>query len=247
MMSEQEIKDLFPGLVFDPIPHTYKVDGIVLPSVSSLIGNFHEPFDKEGISFGYAKKYGFTQQQVLDAWEGNAKKATDWGTLVHEFAEDYVKDLMVAGGNSPQVICKQSLGVVQFYNDLPGYIEVVACELQMYSKKFGYCGTCDVLAYNHKEGYYVIMDYKTNEKLSDDYNQKPLLHIPPQIGLVQDSFGKYTCQFSFYQILLEEVGIKVGSRVLIHLREQENKKLYKAIKTVDITKNLRTWLKSGKR
>ena len=56
----------------------------------------------------------------------------------------------------------------------------------------------------------------------------------------------YTLQFSFYQILLEQAGFEVQSRVLVHLQEDEKtKKLYKTYKTQNVTEELLEWLKTG--
>ena len=247
-LTELQIKDKFPGLVFVEKTHTYTVNGKILPSVSSLIKHFHKPFDSGNVAYGYAKKYGFDQKDVLDAWEGEALKATTHGTKVHLFGENYIRYIYNLGvKKKPKTVCKKALGIIQFVNDLPDYVEIIGCEIQMYNETWEYCGTCDILAYNHNNGYYILMDLKTNEELTSKYDQDPLFIIPPEYGLVQDSFGKYTCQLSFYQLLLEEIGLNIGSRIIIHLKEQEDKKLYKLYPTKNLTKEIRNWLENEKR
>lgn len=241
MNDLDELKKHFPGLEFDEPTHTYHVDGVKYPSVSGLLKNFYVPFDTENVAIGYARKHGFFTQDVLDAWEGNSTIATDRGTIVHLFGEDYVKWKYFGIGERPIVGCKQCLGVVQFWNSLPTYIIPVALEIQMYSKKYGYCGTADILLYNTKTKEYYIADYKTNKELTSQYDQSGLLFIKSSHGLVQDNFGKYTLQFSFYQILLEDVGINVTRRILIWLQEQPDKKLYKTFRTIDLTSEIREW------
>lgn len=238
------LKGYFPDLEFDEESHTYWVGGEVYPSVSTLLKNFYTPFDQDGVAHGYARKHGFNVDEVKQAWAGKNKRSTDTGSAIHKFGEDYAYHRYFGIGDKPVVPDKQGLGIVQFFNDLPDYIEVVDLELQMYSNYYAYCGTADIIAYNHKEGYYIILDWKSNETLTSNYNTDPLLILPPELGLLQDNFGKYSCQFSFYQILLEDMGINVGSRVLIWLQEQEDKKLYKTFKTQDVTKHLRQWLET---
>lgn len=238
------LKENFQSLEFDEETHTYWVDGEVYPSVSSLISNFYKPFNFEGVAQGYARKHGFGVDEVKQAWKGKNKRSTDVGSAVHKFSEDYAYYRYFGVGDKPSVVDKQGLGVVQYYNDLPDYIEVVDLELQMYSKSYRYCGTADKVFFNHKTGYYIISDWKTNESLTSDYNKTPMLHLPQELGILQDNFGKYTIQLSFYQILLEDIGVDVGSRVLVWLQEQEDKKLYKAYRTQDVTTHLRQWLES---
>ena len=238
----KSLKTKFPGLEFDEPTHTYKVDGEVYPSVSSLISNFYKPFDFEGVAQGYARKHGFAVEEVMQAWRGENLESTDKGTAVHLFGENYAKHRYFGIGDKPTVPNKQALGIIQYYSDLPDYIEVVDLELQMYSKKYAYCGTADHVFYNHKHDYFIISDTKTNKSLTSDYNTDPVFHLPTELGVLQDNYGKYTIQLGFYQILLEEAGVDVGSRVLVWLQEQEDKKLYKAYKTKDVTRYLRSWL-----
>jgi hypothetical protein len=80
-----------------------------------------------------------------------------------------------------------------------------------------------------------IVTHNTNKTLTGKYGKSPLFKINPDRKLTQNNFGKYTLQFSFYQILLEQAGFEVQSRVLVHLQEDEKtKKLYK---TLDCTSN----------
>ena len=236
------LKDKFPELEFYEDTHTYYVSGEKYPSVSSLISNFYEPFNTDGIAMGYARKHGFDVEEVKQAWKGKSKRSTDAGTEIHKFGEDYAYHRYFGIGEKPVVLDKQCLGIVQFWNDLPDRYTPVELELQMYSKLYKYCGTADKILYDYETDSYVISDWKTNESLTSDYNKNPLFHIPEELGLVQDGFGKYTLQFSFYQILLEEVGVKVTDRILVWLQEQEDKKLYKTFHTKDVTEHLRKWL-----
>jgi hypothetical protein len=59
-----------------------------------------------------------------------------------------------------------------------------------------------------------IVTHNTNKTLTGKYGKSPLFKINPDRKLTQNNFGKYTLQFSFYQILLEQAGFEVQSRVL---------------------------------
>ena len=70
-----------------------------------------------------------------------------------------------------------------------------------------------------------------------------LLNINKKHNLIQDNLGKYSVQFSFYHLLLEEAGFDIQGRILVHLQEdKKNKKLYKTYKTKDLRSDLKLWL-----
>lgn len=252
-MTPQELNDFwlslkneFLGLEFYEDTHTYFVGGVRLPSVSSLIGNFYIPFDTPNEAIKYATKRQLDVDDILAGWKGENLISTSHGSAVHIFGEDYVKWKYFGIGTRPLPFDKQTLAVVQFWTDLPPYFVPVALELQMYSRRFKYCGTADILLLNLNTGKFVIADYKTNKDLFDadpTFPSAPMLHLDSSLGLLQNNFGKYSLQFSFYQIMMEEVGIDVTSRMLIWLREDKaNKKLYTTYRTTNLTKSLSFWL-----
>lgn len=61
-------------------------------------------------------------------------------------------------------------------------------------------------------------------------------------NLLDSPYNKYQLQLSFYQILLEQIGLKVSSRKLIWLRPTGKYELYN---TEDYTDVLRDWLKNN--
>lgn len=243
MRKAASLKPLFPGLEFSEEGHKYTVDGLVFPSVSSLIKEFYDQFDFDGVSEKYAAKNGFPVEMVRQAWVSENSEANRTGHIVHDFAEKYALGRYINNAVcTPSVPNKQALGVLQYYNDLPSYVEVVDLELKMYSKRYRYCGTADKIFFNRRDNYYVISDWKTNKELFGD--PKWARRMKHGVPVNQDNFGKYSLQMSFYQILLEEAGLTVGSRVIVWLNSAGSK-LYSAHKTMDLTKELRDWL--GKR
>lgn len=240
------LKSQFIDLEFHELTHTYKVKGKILPSVSSLIKNFYDEFDTKNEAIKYANKRGFEIEDVELSWKGEGDIASTKGTRVHNFGEDYAKWKYFKIGEKPKPTCKQCLAIIEFWNDLPSYLIPVAFEIQMYSEEYGYCGTADILFYNTLDDTFVLGDYKTNKQLfGNPQFDKPLLHINKEFQLVQNNFGKYTLQFSFYQILLEGIGLEISSRILIWLQESEDK-LYTTYRTKDVTKNLKSWMSKVK-
>lgn len=243
-----KITKAFELLKFDEESHTYTVNGELLPSVSGVKMEFFDEFDKE-ILPRYAAKMGFEEDDVNSAWEGEANIGTSNGHSVHLFGENYALWKYWGIGERPKPTCKKCLGIIEFWNDMPDRYFPIFLELQMYSLLFGYAGTADIICYDLKTGNLVIMDYKTNKSLFSDFNKRILFL---KVLLNQDDFSQYVIQFNLYQILLEEIGFKVSNRVLIWLSEQprdeetRKKKLYKAYKTIDCSKDLREYYASKK-
>lgn len=238
MEIRNKLLEAFKDIDFVEETHTYYLNGEVLPSVSSLLKHFYEEFDSYNIGLRYAEKMGLRPEDVWKSWDGTSKIATDKGHRVHLFAENYANWRYFGIGECPEVSCKQTLAVIQFYNSLPDFIVPVAIELQMYNEKLGFSGTLDKLFLNLKTNKLWNLDWKSNNELFDEQKQ-PLKHIDSSFGLRQDNYGKYCLQFSFYQILLEKAGFEVENRVLTWLNEdKENNKLYRTYRTPDLSKEI---------
>lgn len=238
MEIRNKLLEAFKDIDFIEETHSYYLNGEQLPSVSSLLKHFYEEFDSYNIGLRYAEKMGLRPEDVWKSWEGTSKIATDKGHRVHTFAENYANWRYFGIGQCPEVTCKQTLGVIQFFNSFPSWLNPAATELQMYNEEYGYSGTADLPLQNDRTNKLLVTDYKSNLELFDE--SKPLLyHIDPSYGLRQDNYGKYCLQFSFYQLLLELKGFEVEDRVLIWLNEdKENKKLYRTYRTPDLSKEI---------
>lgn len=221
--------NFFSKLSFVEETHTYTVEGSKIPSTSSLIKKYVEPFDSKKISYFVAKKRGITQKEVLAEWKAIADKACEVGTNVHLYGEDYVLGRPSAAFN---LKCK---AIEKFWEELPSHIQPVCLELQMYHLKYMYAGTADIILYNTKTDKYIIGDYKTNKDLFKNYKGKKMLL--PFNGLLDCPLSKYKLQASYYQILLEQMeGVEVEERWVIHLLPDGT---YKVHKPEDLTEKLK--------
>ena len=158
---EKELKEKFSSLQFNEEPHTYELELtdrlINLPSVSSKLANFYEPFDRN-ISKYVAKSKGITQEEVLKEWDKKRDNSCNYGTKIHTFGENYVLSNIKPSNNS-------ELGIIQWWMDLPNYYVPVALELPMFSFNYNYAGTPDIILMNNLTGNLILGDYKTNEDL----------------------------------------------------------------------------------
>ena len=250
----KKLREPFKNLRFYEEGHKYEVltsPGKPIKSVSSLLKYFYEEFDTETMAENWSKSRKLPIEFVKAAWAGEGDIANTHGSRVHLIGENYVKYKFLGDKRITMIphylpIDKQSLGAIQFIEDLPDYLIPVAVELAMFNEELWFCGTCDGILYNTKNGKLIVYDFKTNKTLTGKYGKSPLFKINPERKLTQNNFGKYTLQFSFYQILLEQAGFEVQSRVLVHLQEDEKtKKLYKTYKTQNVTEELLEWLKTG--
>lgn len=221
--DKSKVLSYFWDLQFFEETHTYKVNDEIYPSVSSIMGRFKNPFDTNKVAFFVAKGRGITTEQVLQEWEENKNKACELGTKTHAFGENYCSSSMPTSGFEE--------AIVKFYNDLPEYIVPVFRELQMYSKKYKFAGTADLILYNKNTQKYIIVDYKTNKELFKNYKNQKLL--PPFDNLLDNNFNKYQIQLSAYQYLLEQTEIEVENRRIVWLKEDGSYQLLDTENLVD--------------
>lgn len=218
-MSTQEILDFFKDLSFDSEAHKYYVNDVpIRRSVSQIIKDFVKPFDREGIANRVAMSKGVTVESILEDWDRKRDFSIDRGNRVHDFGERYMIDRTLKPSDGFEE------AVVKFWNDLPDFVVPILPELQMYHKQFMFAGTADIILYNTATKQYIIADYKTNEDLFKNYKNQKMLGLFN--NMLDMPFSKYELQFSFYQILFEQLGLKVNSRKLIWLKGDGTYSLY---------------------
>lgn len=258
----EKILNKFQNLEFIESSHQYflpQTDGskLELQSVSHVTHQFQEPFNEEEAAERYAKKHGKTKEYWLDEWKYKSLKATTLGTQVHLYGEcmSYVKN------NIPQFIPQEfryryiedknwlipihpkEEAALKFFNEFPENLWFVLAETKVYTNR--YAGTFDLLCYykhpkdDSKSGL-IILDFKTNASLIKEYsrNQNKML-FEPFSDLYDEAQSLYTLQLSAYQIPLEDMGLKVIARRLIHLKDDGT---YELVPLTDRTKELRETL-----
>jgi hypothetical protein len=205
-----KITEPFIDLSFKEKEHKYFVKGEpIKTSVSGLISKFYEHFDAQAVAPFSAKKAGVTTEEILKQWADINQESRDRGHRVHNFGELYQFD------RSLKPSCPQEKAIVAFWESVPEHIIPVAAELRMYHFKYLFAGTADIILFNTKTQSYIIADYKTNKDLLKNYKGKTML--APFENLLDCPLNHYVAQLSFYQILLEQIGVKVSSRIIIWL------------------------------
>jgi len=225
----------FNKLKFDHVSHSYYISGVQYPSVSKLISQFYTPFDTESVATGVAISRGVQREEVLKEWDQIRDEACTRGTRVHDFGERYVINkyglrTKITFKSVNQHLKKgeslsgQEQAVVNFWGDIPDYYVPVVMELQMYSEEFEYAGTADIILLDKRNNTLVIADYKTNKDLFKQYGDNKLLE--PFNHLNENPLNKYVIQLSYYQILLEQFGMKVSRRFIVWLKHDATYQIY---------------------
>ena len=228
----KQISTPFQDLSFKEKEHQYLVKGEPLKgSVSGLIKQFYDTPDFNLIAPYSAAKRGISTEEIQKEWKDNNLEAITRGSRVHLFGENYPYNRSLIPS------CPQEQAVVKFWSDMPEHIILVGVELRMYHflKLFG--GTADIILFDTKTQTYIIADYKTNRDLYKNFKGKTM--TGPFSHLLDCPLNHYVIQLSYYQILLEQIGIKISKRIIIHLDLEGN---YQLINTDDVTGILRQTL-----
>lgn len=207
---QSKIQNAFLDLEFEEGRHLYKVKNKLLTSTTAMIKQHTPEFNEKEVAGNVARKLQVKTNEVLLEWKNKREKAAYQGTKVHLFAENYIVD------NELVPSCRQEEAVKKFIHEniLSGKYTVLITELKMYSEKYGYAGTSDLLLWDNKLEEIVIADYKTNYDLDKQYGYllEPFSYTP------NTPYCKYQIQLSYYQILLEEIELYAKQRVIIWLK-----------------------------
>lgn len=129
------------GLAFDDSTHTYRLDGLVIPSVSAIM----EPLSKA--------KYSRISEKTLD-------KAANKGTSVHNSIENWIKFEITD-------VPLEHMGYFDAFMKWWGQYQpvVVGSEVRLCHRLMRYGGTGDLVAYI--DGELNLVDFKTTYTISD--------------------------------------------------------------------------------
>lgn len=130
-----------PGLEFEEISHTYKLEGVVIPSVSRIMEILRKEY------------YGGISERTLE-------KAANKGSIVHNGIENWIKyDI----DDIPAEHRGYFNGFLEWWDERKP--TVIASELKVFHKLLRYGGTLDLLCYI--DGKLVLIDYKSTWNLSE--------------------------------------------------------------------------------
>lgn len=253
---QKELKK-FDKYKFYPEPHIYTyIDNNgkeveISTSVTSLIEEYTQEFDKESMAEIKARRECTTKEEILDKWKYDNDFACIKGTITHVYNE-YLWQNKKYEYDKEEIIKKFGKDVIEpiwdklkrisdsFYSRFKDNLIPVGLEQVIGSIDYDIAGTIDFLAYSKKLDALIIIDYKTNKEIKNksfdnEKMLKPLDNIPDA------NFYHYSLQLSIYKYLLEyETNLKVYSKKwLVWINENNSDfKLYECANLDDKAKKL---------
>jgi hypothetical protein len=193
---------LYDGAVsvhFDEAKHVYRVDNEVVENASSVLDIMSKPMlldwaGKEAIkAFKQASgKYGVAGRKEQDdaarAHREVRNAAARTGSSAHSWIERYILEqitgqLQLLKDPSDKKACSITKKFVAWAKQ--SSIEWLACERVVYSKKYGYVGTCDALC--KLDGKLIALDFKTG---SGVYTEA-ILQITAYLAALCEELAEY--------------------------------------------------------
>lgn len=165
--------------------------------VTSLIGDYKNPFERDRISKFVAMREGVSQEEVLDQWDETRDNAIEYGNLIHDSIE-----IMDETGEINEK-CETELANYAKECRLYG-LESVASEWVVYDEDIERASAVDKLFYRADDGKYVLADMKTPEKgiKYEAYKNQKMLY--PLRNLPDSSYWHYSLQLTIYRRWLKD-------------------------------------------
>jgi len=235
----------FNHIKFHDEEHKYYMDGKRTDSVTSVIGKYKHPFDKDFWSKKKADERGITKEEILTEWKYKADFSCERGSAFHEFAENYLANKVfpfpehkitnALGSEDNMLECKEGVYKLidmfkKFYDDSHGKLVPVRAEVVVGDREWGITGMIDQLFFNEKSGKLEIWDWKTNKAIKKDNKwqqfKKPLSHLDVC------ELNTYSLQLSFYRLIVERnTELELGDSYIVWFNE--NNDTYKVMKCFD--------------
>ena len=229
------LHDTFKDFKFYPQDHHYEFKGKrVGISVTSLISQYENEFDKENIARAVANKEGKSVTDVLKEWQYKADFACRKGSTCHEFAqtrwskEPYELDKFDENEEYLNAVIKIQKQAVNFYEDYKDIFEHIADELIVGNEEFDIASAIDHLFVNKLTGGLVLVDYKTNSILKgyNDDGKSNRYAKPMKVPLnhIKDiTLFHYYLQLSIYKYLIEKyTELKVDEMFIVYFSENND-------------------------
>lgn len=217
-MSQNPL-DLFQGLHFDEKKHLYSYDGRILPSVTTVLKKYFEPFDRDKVAKKVSENpnspyYGKSIKEIIEEW----KKSGLSGTLTHEMIENYIN-------NNDHSFSKDEVANKKAFHARKWLFEEVIkrdplfiiTEFRLFDLELNIAGTADLFVM-WKDHSVSLGDWKTNKSIDmTSFGGKKA--YKPFFELDDCNYTQYSLQLSAYALMLRRRGIHTKSLSIIHLRE----------------------------
>ena len=227
-MATDKLYDGEVELLFNDKRHLYSVDGVIVPSVTRIIGIINKPAlipwaVKETVT-ELATKWqpglAYTQGQIdailhesKSARFRTSKAALNIGSDAHDWLERYVKAQILFTATPEMPENPPVLAAVQSYLDWEKtrqYIKYIHSERRVYSKRLMYSGTVDLVM--EVNGEIIVADFKTSKGIYPEY-------------MIQSA--------AYAKGLEEELGIEVAKIAVIRIPKDGNEVEIEVAENID--------------
>ena len=194
--------------LFDSEKHIYTVKetGRRLTSVTSLIRRYTPPFDAPAVAQKMVddknKKYaGMTADQIQYQWKEKADLASYEGTLLHEYLEQWPTKRGFGFHPRTYRVLMMTKQVDKMFPKLLERFRIVEAEKIIFSARLGLAGQADLIMADDASGEGIILDWKSNEKITDEAGAFGNM-LPPIEHLTDADTVKYGLQLALYEKML---------------------------------------------
>lgn len=216
------------GHIYESLDENLDKDKIVWTSVTSFVSKFKPKFNakaqaKKSGKNRRSKWYKMTQQEILDAWNNETKRAITLGNWYHNQREENIcefKTIERDGVNLPiirPIIDQAGIKIAPDQKLKDG----VYPEHFSYLKSLGLCGQADLVTIAN--GKINILDYKTNKEIKEkgftNWEGITSKMYNPISGLDDCNINHYTLQLSLYAYIIKKHNpkLKIGKLQIQHV------------------------------
>lgn len=209
-------------ILFDPGPHTYTniKTKKLYKSVTTVIGEYEEEFDEQGISLAISLQpenrrkeiyKGLVQDQILSLWKEENRIANEYGKKIHDLLEVYLLNKRMY---FPKDDWERE--VLDAYDELQIDLgDRYYCEKILHSDEYEVAGMTDHLV-DLDNNFFDVNDYKSNKKINFYSPYQNRLKYPLEF-LDDCQYNVYALQLSTYAYFYEqETGKKCRSLKLLY-------------------------------
>jgi hypothetical protein len=237
--------------LFDSDKHIYTVKetGQRLTSVTSVIRRYTPPFDAPAMAQKMVddkkpKYKDMTVPEILKQWSEKAKLASLEGTELHSLLERWPEKGLYGWLPKTYRLLLMGKQVDKLFPKLLERFRIVEAEKIIFSPSMGLAGQADLIMADDAAGEGIILDWKTNEKITDDAGAFSNM-LPPIEHLTDADTVKYGLQLALYEKMLVDENFypefKGYRKALIHIREMAGK----VVKVADYQEEIETILNDG--
>ena len=218
---------------FDDSDHSYRIreTGQVLISVTSLVREYTPLFNapvmaQQMVDKKKPKYAGMTVDEIQYQWKEKADLSSYEGTLLHSYLELWPTTKGYGFHPKTYRVLLLSKQVDNMFPKLLERFRLVEAEKIIFSPSMGLAGQADLIMADDAAQQGIILDWKSNEKITDETGA--FGNMLPPIGHLKDAdVVKYGLQLGLYEKMLIDENFypefKGYRKSLIHIREMAGK------------------------